>query len=310
MQCINHPEVAASAYCQNCGKALCAQCTERTPIGQVFCAACRAAAPAQGYTAPGYTASGYTAPGYPAPAACPPVAGVPNPNLAAFLGLFPGVGAMYNGQFFKGMVHVVIFAVLVTLTDRYDIVGIFIAAWILYQSFEAFHTARARRDGLPLPDPFGLNELGSWLNFGTHSSVHPGSPSGSPSAASAPGYTQPWPPPAGASATAPPYTEPYTGAAQADPVGNPSGNPANPWASPYVDPGVGGFAPIPPPLPRRNLPGNLPTGAIVLIVLGVLFLLQSMGFVAGIMRFSWPLLLIGLGVWLIISRTGLGGPRA
>jgi hypothetical protein len=38
-------------------------------------------------------------------------------------------------------------------------------AWVLYQSFEAFHTAKASRDGLPLPDPFGLNEVGSWLNW-------------------------------------------------------------------------------------------------------------------------------------------------
>ena len=29
------------------------------------------------------------------------------------LGLIPGVGAMYNGQFFKGLIHVVVFAVLV-----------------------------------------------------------------------------------------------------------------------------------------------------------------------------------------------------
>ena len=38
----------------------------------------------------------------------------PNPAAAAVLGLIPGVGAMYNGQFIKGFIHVVIFAVLVT----------------------------------------------------------------------------------------------------------------------------------------------------------------------------------------------------
>lgn len=287
MQCINHPEVAASAFCQNCGKALCPQCTERTSTGQVFCASCRAATSAQGFPAQGF----------PGPVGYPPVASVPNPNLAAFLGLFPGVGAMYNGQFFKGMVHVVIFAVLVTLTDRYNIVGIFVAAWILYQSFEAFHTARARRDGLPLPDPFGLNELGNWLNFGTHTQAQPGAQPGVPPAA-APGTAQPWPPqpPAGSAADAPPFNEPYTGSAPA----NPAGIPPNPWA----DPGI--YPPAPPLAPQRNLP----IGAVVLIALGILFLLQSMGFVAGIMRFSWPLLLIGLGVWLIISRTGFGGPRS
>ena len=31
--------------------------------------------------------------------------------------------------------------------------------WVFYQAFEAYHTAKARRDGLPLPDPFGLNNI-------------------------------------------------------------------------------------------------------------------------------------------------------
>jgi TM2 domain-containing membrane protein YozV len=79
----------------------------------------------------------------------------PIPSAAAVLGLIPGVGAMYNGQFFKGLIHVVIFAVLVSITEYHGIFGIFIAAWILYQSFEAFHTAKALRDGQPLPDPLG-----------------------------------------------------------------------------------------------------------------------------------------------------------
>ena len=54
------------------------------------------------------------------------------------LGLIPGVGAMYNGQFFKGLIHVVIFAVLVSMAHISGIFGIFIPAWILYQSFEAY----------------------------------------------------------------------------------------------------------------------------------------------------------------------------
>ena len=297
MQCVNHPEVMASAFCQNCGKALCPACTERTPAGQVFCANCRAAA------ASGFAGQPGIPPAAPYAPPMPPPAGVPNPGLAAFLGLIPGVGAMYNGQFFKGMVHVIIFAVLVTLTDRYDIVGIFIAAWVFYQSFEAFHTARARRDGLPLPDPFGINELGSWLNFGTHP-THPasaptsaqagpqaGQQPGAPTAAPTASYPYSPANPAQQSADAPPYAEPYTGA---------------PSSGGWTDPYAGGYPPGPPPLLRRNAP----VGAVVLIALGILFLLQSMGFVEHLMRFAWPLLLIGLGIWLILSRTGIGGPRS
>jgi len=48
-----------------------------------------------------------------------------------------------------------------------------------------------------------------------------------------------------------------------------------------------------------------------MIVLGVIFLLQSMGFVAHIIHYAWPVLLIGLGVWLIVRRVGYtqGGPK-
>ena len=101
-----------------------------------------------------------------AAALCASSPGAPSPGLAAFLGLIPGVGAMYNGQFIKGLVHVVIFAVLVSAAHVYGIFGLFIAGWIFYQVFEAYHTAKARRDGEPLPDPLGLNEVGNWFSPG------------------------------------------------------------------------------------------------------------------------------------------------
>jgi putative Mn2+ efflux pump MntP len=55
-----------------------------------------------------------------------------------------------------------------------------------------------------------------------------------------------------------------------------------------------------------------PIGAIVLIGLGFLFLLGQLDIFNGRMfDFTWPLLLIGLGVWLIIRRIGNehGGSR-
>ena len=33
-------------------------------------------------------------------------------------------------------------------------------------AIEAYHTAKARRDGTPLPNPFGLNDLSERLGFG------------------------------------------------------------------------------------------------------------------------------------------------
>ena len=148
MDCVNHQGVGATAYCQNCGKALCAACVRNAGNGQILCEPCFVAW--QNMQQP------FMAPG----------AGGPNPSVAAVLGIIPGVGAMYNGQYFKGLIHVVIFVVIISITTHYGLFGLFIPAWILYQSFEAFHTAKAIRDGQPIPDPLGLNEVGNWLNLG------------------------------------------------------------------------------------------------------------------------------------------------
>jgi hypothetical protein len=57
--------------------------------------------------------------------------------------------------------------------------------------------------------------------------------------------------------------------------------------------------------PKRGEGGNWSSnqnvGAYVLIGIGVLFLLGTMGIIGGILRL-WPLLLIGLGVWVLMGR--------
>jgi len=246
----------------------------------------------------------------PNPFVAPPV-GAPNPSAAAVLGLIPGVGAMYNGQFFKGLIHVVIFAVLINITEHYGIFGIFIGAWVLYQSFEAFHTAKARRDGLPLPDPLGLNEVGSWLNLGTRP-VHPGQPGAAPyttgpGAPGQPNQGQPNPGQASTDTMGAAYQPPYTGQYQAPYQQAPYQSAYTPPPG-YVDPSVPPVPPVPPLSWRRKEP----IGAIVLIGLGLLFLLGQMDIFNGrLFEFTWPLLLIGIGVWLVIRRMGdiQGGSR-
>ena len=49
---------------------------------------------------------------------CRRFTGTPHPMLAALLGFIPGVGAMYNGQYAKAIAHVVIFAVLASLSPQ------------------------------------------------------------------------------------------------------------------------------------------------------------------------------------------------
>src|SRR6185437_11846237 len=196
----------------------------------------------------------------------------------AVLGLIPGVGAMYNAQYFKGLIHVVIFVVIISITTHYGLFGLFIPAWVLYQSFEAYHTAKAIREGTPLPDPLGLNEVGNWMNLGgpqpggagQHRPAQPGVP-GQPGA----------PPPSGSAAgyQQTPYTQ-Y----QAYPPGTAG----------YVDPVVPPDPPVPPVFWRRKEP----IGAVILIGFGLILLLNQLGFLAeNLFKYLWPLIFIALGVW-------------
>jgi TM2 domain-containing membrane protein YozV len=299
MDCVNHKGVSATAYCQNCGKPLCTDCIiagamRNLPNGQILCESCISAWQSLQ----------------------PPFAGLqphgPSPSAAAVLGLIPGVGAMYNGQFLKGFIHVVVFAVLIGTTGHYPLCGLFIAAWILYQSFEAYHTARALRDGEPVPDPLGLNEVSNWLNLGARLR-NPGQPAARQSAANPASYA-PGAKPAGAAGPStggypppysgqyqPPYQAPYQGPYQAPPQA--------PHQPPFTPPAAGFTAP---PAPPARWGHREPVGAIVLIALGVLFLLDQLEIFQGrFMEFVWPLLLIALGVWLIVRRIeeSQGGPK-
>jgi len=269
MDCVNHSGVNATAFCQNCGKPICQACVKTGAGGQIFCEPCWMAwnGAQQAFVAP--------------------PAGAPSPGLAAMLGLIPGVGAMYNGQFVKGLVHVLVFAVLVSMTsavhgDLDIFFALMIPAWIFYQAFEAYHTARARRDGEPLPDPLGLNELTSL--FGAGGRANPGMPAGAQPGAGA-----------GPVGAGPASSYPTPNQAQYEP----------PYQTPYQGPNVPPGYPLPdlPPVPPVYWRRKEPIGAIVLIALGVLFLLGRFDWFSGrVLEFTWPVLLIGLGVWLIVRR--------
>jgi hypothetical protein len=279
MNCANHPDVAVVAYCQSCGKPLCAACM-RSVGGVVYCEPCLAArvSPNPGANAfPG-------GPGYHA-----------HPLLAGLLGFIPGVGAMYNGQFVKALAHVLIFAVFVSLSDKSFVFGLLVAAWIFYQVFDAAQTAKARRDGLPLPNPFGLNDLGARLGM-------------TPTPAAAPYVSGFAPPPA--PGAPPPVTEP-------NPMAEASGwNPVGPqaYSAPYAAPPSAPGTPVSGD-PYGNVPvaaaplgtqprGHNPIGAVVLIVIGMLLLLHTLGvFEEEWVSRAWPVILIGVGAWLLYRRT-------
>jgi hypothetical protein len=59
-----------------------------------------------------------------------------------------------------------------------------------------------------------------------------------------------------------------------------------------------------PPFPPAYSGRDIPTGAIVLIGLGILFLFGSLGLLHhDWIAHAWPLLIIGLGIWIIFRRT-------
>jgi hypothetical protein len=159
------------------------------------------------------------------------VPGGPNPAVAGILaGFLPvGVGAVYNGQYAKGLAHLVItVSAIVALSSNLPwyvdtVLGISLGFFYFYQIIDSVRSAHAIQAGQPAPDPFGLAQTFS--------------------------------------------------------------------------PGDSFDA------------SKVPIGAVILIGLGLLFLLHTVGlFEFGFGRF-WPLILIVLGAWSFARRWGMLGPN-
>ncbi len=237
MNCNTHGDTAAVAFCRTCGKPLCNQCT-RDVRGVIYCEACLAArmegAPTTPFvpvTPPQPPPTGYQqfmdqGLGIKVPPG--PTSG-PNPAVAGILaGFFPiGVGAVYTGQYAKGLSHLVIMVLLIVGQSAdvpwfmHMVLAILMGFFYVYQIIDSARSARAIQMGEPAPDPFGLGQM-----FGTG---------------------------------------------------------------------------------ERLETTKIPTGAAVLIGLGVLFLLHTAGlFEIGVDHFV-SLILIVLGVWIFARNLGLLG---
>ncbi len=232
MNCANHADASAVAYCRTCGKALCANCT-RPVRGVIYCEDCLGARMEAG-GAPTGTA-GFVSPTFSpgasgnVPPPPPPGSGSgPNPTVAGILaGFFPfGVGAVYTGQYAKGLAHLAIFAILFAgahsaHSDALQAICVLslLFFWV-YQIIDAVRSAKAIQTAQPIPDPFGL---AATFSGGTKIET-----------------------------------------------------------------------------------SKIPMGAIVLILLGTLFLLNTAGLDLNLHRF-WGLIPILIGAWLFATRWGLIG---
>lgn len=148
-------EARVVGYCRACGKGL-DESTMRTSHGTIYCeehlpaepkmeqtSASTAAADASPYSASPYTVK------------TPPP--IPNhnvsPGMAFLLGLIPGVGAIYNGQYAKGLIHVIIIGLMISILDNNaagglePLMGLLLAGFWAYMAFEAYHTAKRRQEG-------------------------------------------------------------------------------------------------------------------------------------------------------------------
>src|SRR5579883_2734049 len=149
-----------AGYCRACGKAL-DQASIRSAGDAIYCQEhLPMDAPESASESP--YAGRYPHSGFSPPAANADV----SPPLAFFLGLIPGVGAIYNGQYVKGLIHVVILGVLIGIANSDEVplgleplIGLLIAAWVFYMAFEAYHTAKSRRRGQRQDEFSGLIPL-------------------------------------------------------------------------------------------------------------------------------------------------------
>ncbi len=127
-------------FCRNCGTPLTAE-TLRDVSGTLYCEPCLARLVTQ-----------------PPPQAA---AGAGSPVLAAIMGVIPGLGAVYNSEYAKALIHFLIFVGLVTTADHggpQPLTGLLIAGLFVYMPVEAYLTARAKMYGQKPPTPLGAWE--------------------------------------------------------------------------------------------------------------------------------------------------------
>src|SRR5678816_1742974 len=166
MKCAFHADVDNTAFCIRCGKPLCAQCVRQVQ-SSIYCESCLSESLGGSGAAPGGAGTAAAAGVTNNPVPRVQAAGGSSPEAAFLLGLIPGVGAIYNAEYIKAALHVLIFATLVSIGDASHgsadaFWGLLAFGFYIYMPFEAFYTAKKRklaREGINLITPFDqLNE--------------------------------------------------------------------------------------------------------------------------------------------------------
>lgn len=152
MYCAFHPTNAATAHCMSCNRPLCAGCDHRIKA-QPFCEDCivRGVEHLRRPSAP-VAMSGH-------PVA---LANAPSPTKATLLSLVPGLGAVYNRQNLKALVHFIGTVGLLEIGDATDLAFFVVGGLVffLYTVIDANRTARAISAG---EDPAEDERRIKWL---------------------------------------------------------------------------------------------------------------------------------------------------
>ena len=184
MNCAIHQELPAVAFCRECGRGVCATCRRETQ-NIVYCEDCWTrlfgADPepvmvgAQAGEAPEATSRFEPGGANPIASTAPPRPTPPNgdaaanegpsPALAFILGLIPGVGAVYNGQYAKAVLQVLVFGGLMSLIDSRaggglkPLLVLSMILFFFYMPLDSLRTARALRRGETVDEFSGLFSL-------------------------------------------------------------------------------------------------------------------------------------------------------
>lgn len=136
MNCSYHPTSPANARCSACRRGLCVACAHRIK-GYPYCQDCIVAGVEQLKYAQGWT---------PQPN---PQATRKSPLVAGILALVPGLGAAYNGQIVKALVHFTLAVGLWQLADIFAamLFGVGGVGFYFYSIYDAVNSARRLRAG-------------------------------------------------------------------------------------------------------------------------------------------------------------------
>jgi hypothetical protein len=135
MKCHYHPDFDSTNACSVCSRFLCGTCSHSVK-GRIYCQDCLVQGAELAAVARHPQFANYS------------------PGRAAFFGLIPGIGAVYNHQYTKAVAHIGIFAALVLVADVGS--GVFslaaFAFWI-FTIIDAYRSAEEiMRAGIAHPD--------------------------------------------------------------------------------------------------------------------------------------------------------------